>query len=111
MRIITKASKSMFEDRFDVREGPNLKMQLKILESKSTLVRNCTHYMGATFESKKFNLFLETVLKIWSCSTLYFIGEKSRRRPCLNNEFALALLRFYMISCIQSSWPNSSATG
>ena len=29
MSIITEASKSMFEDRFDVRKGQNLKMQLK----------------------------------------------------------------------------------
>ena len=27
--IITEASKLMFEDRFDVRKGQNLKMQLK----------------------------------------------------------------------------------
>ena len=41
---------------------------LKILELKSTLVRNCTPYMSATFESKKFDLLLETVFKIWLCS-------------------------------------------
>ena len=29
MSIITEASKLMFEDRFDVRKGQNLKMQLK----------------------------------------------------------------------------------
>ena len=29
MSIITEGSKLMFEDRFDVRKGQNLKMQLK----------------------------------------------------------------------------------
>ena len=29
MSIITEASKLMFEDKFDVRKGQNLKMQLK----------------------------------------------------------------------------------
>ena len=29
MSIITEASKLMFEDRFDVKKGQNLKMQLK----------------------------------------------------------------------------------
>ena len=67
--------------------------------------------MGATFESKKFNLLLETVFKIWSCSTCISLVVISRRILSLTNEFAYALLHFDMISCIQSSWPNSSATG
>ena len=78
---------------------------------KSTLVRNCTPYMSATFESKKFNLLFETVFKIWPCSKCIWLVVISRRRQCLTNEFAHALLRFDIISCIQSSWPNSSATG
>ena len=31
MSIITEASKSIFEDRFDVRKGQNLKMHLNML--------------------------------------------------------------------------------
>ena len=72
MSIITEASKLMFEEVW-CQEGSKFEnaiktCSLKILESKSTLVRNYTPYMGATFESKKFNLLLETVFKIWSCS-------------------------------------------
>ena len=50
MSIITEASKLIFEDRFDVRKGQNLKMQLKHAVKRS---------------SNRNRLWLEIVLPTW----------------------------------------------